>query len=198
MKALLVLVLVAVISVHLHLLYSAREGSSANTAVSVEARPIVLEEATLRALVRDEVERALGPSGVTMPDLMAIRESVAGAVHEGLNAAQIRESIAHEYVSGYYDAVAEIDGAEAVRAQTERNIQAIRTNLRYIASAAQQFMLDEGVSEVWYENIVGPNSYIDRLQSVTGEDYRGAFPVTAETRRLSVRMRDGTLVEYAF
>lgn len=51
--------------------------------------------------------------------------------------------------------------------------KAITNNLRQFASAAQQYMLDEGVSEVFYGSIVGSGLHIQTIQPVAGEDYTG-------------------------
>lgn len=121
MKALLTLVVLLMISLHLHLWWEGRDrGVPANAAIVEEGpRPILLEESTLRSLVRDEVARGIGATGLTEQDLQALSLAIENAVREGLAGAQIRESIAQEYVAGYYDALAEIERLEAARAEAE-------------------------------------------------------------------------------
>lgn len=201
MKALLTLVVLLLVSIHVHLWLGAgrgREVEAATVASGVEERPILLEESTLRSLVRDEVARALETTALNPPDVEAIATGVNDAVRRGIEGAGIRETIAQEYVSGYYDAISEIERIETARAQSEQAYQSIRNNLRHLASAAQQFMLDEGVAEVYFDDIVGANRYISNLRSIAGEDYRSVFPVNTETTRLAVRVSDGSVVEYRF
>jgi hypothetical protein len=201
MKALLVLALLLLASLHLHLWLGDRRGAEPGPLVAPVTegpRPILLEESTLRSLVREEVARALGASGVTEVDVAAISASVNQGVRQGLAEARIRETIATEYVAGYYDALHEIEQIEAARVQAEQAYEAIRRNLRQIASAAQQYMLAEGVPEVFFENLIGPGGYLSQVPSVAGEDYRAVFPIDSRTNRLAIRTPDGAVVEYRF
>ena len=49
--------------------------------------------------------------------------------------------------------------------------KAVTNNLRQIASAAQQYMLDEGVSQVSTIMILGPGLHMTGLSSVADETY---------------------------
>lgn len=53
--------------------------------------------------------------------------------------------------------------------------KAVINNLRQIASAAQQYMLDNGVSQVAYTDIVGADKHITSIKPVAGEDYATTF-----------------------
>jgi hypothetical protein len=75
--------------------------------------------------------------------------------------------------------------------------KAVTNNLRQFASAAQQYMLEEGVSEVTYDDIVGPGKYIPTLSSVTGEDYEDLV-VTSDSTELSIVLPDGRVVSFQF
>ena len=50
-------------------------------------------------------------------------------------------------------------------------VEIIRNNLRQLAAAANQYYLENGVSEVRYDQLVGPDKYIKRIDNVAGEDY---------------------------
>src|SRR5438046_9955690 len=51
--------------------------------------------------------------------------------------------------------------------------KAITNNLRQVSAAAQQYMLENGVSQVVYTDIVdtGTQLYIKNINTVAGEDY---------------------------
>jgi type IV pilus assembly protein PilA len=52
---------------------------------------------------------------------------------------------------------------------------AVKNNLRQLANAADQYMLQEGVTQAAYADVVGTqtNKYIKSIKSVAGEDYTG-------------------------
>lgn len=50
-------------------------------------------------------------------------------------------------------------------------VKTITNNLRQFSSAAQQYMLDEGVESVDYDDLVGPGLHISTIKRVNGEDY---------------------------
>jgi len=56
---------------------------------------------------------------------------------------------------------------DASRAKT------IQNNLRIIASAAQQYMLEEGKTQAKYADIVGPTLHVTNVNKVNSEDYTG-------------------------
>lgn len=55
--------------------------------------------------------------------------------------------------------------------------KAVTNNLRQIASAADQFFIDQGVTEAAYTDLVGSDKYIKSLNPVGGEVYTGIFPI---------------------
>lgn len=60
------------------------------------------------------------------------------------------------------------------RRSREASIQrAIMNNLRQIAAASDQYFLEHGVSEVFLDQIVGPDKLIRALAAVDGEQYEG-------------------------
>ncbi|MGB0415641.1 MAG: hypothetical protein ACPGKS_02195 [Coraliomargarita sp.] len=75
--------------------------------------------------------------------------------------------------------------------------KAITNNLRQIASAAQQHMLETGVSEVRYADLIGENGTIRELVSVAGERYEGIV-VTEHSTTISVSLPDGRAITYDF
>ena len=60
--------------------------------------------------------------------------------------------------------------------------KAITNNLRQFASAAQQYMLDQGVATVNYTSVVGNGKHITTISAVRGEDYTGLSIDTASTQ----------------
>ena len=95
MKALLTLVILLLLTLHLHLWLGARKTSEAAPAAAVEEgpRPIMLEESTLRSMVREEVARALGSSGLSEIDVEAMGRRIKEHFRE-----QVRGALASEYV----------------------------------------------------------------------------------------------------
>ncbi len=75
--------------------------------------------------------------------------------------------------------------------------KAILNNLRQYASAAQQFMLDEGVTEVAYDDIVGIGKHISTLDTVADESYENLRVRQGDTS-LSVGSKRGGLVSYNY
>ncbi len=55
--------------------------------------------------------------------------------------------------------------------------KAVLCNIRQLAAAADQYFLENGVTEIRrLEDLVGPDKYIKALNPVLGEDYRVNFP----------------------
>lgn len=63
--------------------------------------------------------------------------------------------------------------------------KAVINNLRQFSSAAQQYMLDNGLSTVAYADIVGNNLHITNIKPVAGEAYTG-LTVTITTTQLTL------------
>ena len=81
---------------------------------------------------------------------------------------------------------------QKVRATSQE--KAIVNNLRQLASGADQYFLENGVTTVVQSNIVGTNKYVKTLATVAGETY--TFPITTSTKQLSATPTDGNTVEY--
>jgi competence protein ComGC len=75
--------------------------------------------------------------------------------------------------------------------------KAITNNLRIIASAAQTYMLDKGVTSASYQDIVGPGAdkYIRAITPVMGEDYTGIV-VRQNSTQISVTTPDGQVITF--
>jgi hypothetical protein len=74
---------------------------------------------------------------------------------------------------------------------------AIKNNLRQLASAAQQYMLETGESKVHYKDLVGKDKYIRELEAVNGESYQ-EMTITMRDTEISVVDADGELHKYNF
>lgn len=66
--------------------------------------------------------------------------------------------------------------------------QAMTNNLRQLAAAADQFMLENARPSASYADLVGPDKYVKRLMSIDGEDYtalsfdQSGAPLTVTTQ----------------
>jgi len=85
-----------------------------------------------------------------------------------------------------------IPAFENVRSTSQE--KTVLNNLRMIASAGQQYLLENGVESVKYDDLVG--DYFHPVQPVLGEDYS---QLTVRFRgTLSVELHDGRIVEYQY
>ena len=88
-----------------------------------------------------------------------------------------------------------IPAFQKVRATSQD--KAIINNLRQLASAAQQYMLEEGQATAPYANLVGTGLYISTLDTVAGEDYQ-AISITLDTTQISATPTGRAAVVYNF
>ncbi|HTQ31362.1 MAG TPA: prepilin-type N-terminal cleavage/methylation domain-containing protein, partial [Opitutaceae bacterium] len=65
--------------------------------------------------------------------------------------------------------------------------KAITNNLRQLSSAAQQYMLEQGVNSVGYTDIVGTTTdkYVKSINTVAGEDYT-TISISNSTTQISI------------
>jgi hypothetical protein len=94
------------------------------------------------------------------------------------------------------EAVDQLAAAEAAEEAAAAHRKAITENLRVIASAAQQYMLEHGVMYVSEEQLEEAN-YIKPPATVTGETYT-ELQIDSTTTQISVQEEDGrsTLVTF--
>ncbi len=76
--------------------------------------------------------------------------------------------------------------------------KAIVNNLRQISSGAQQYMLEQGASQVAEAALEGTDSfnYVRPIAQVNGETYSGLNAITSATTQLSTAQSDGTVVTF--
>src|SRR5271168_341097 len=76
--------------------------------------------------------------------------------------------------------------------------KAIVNNLRQVSSGAQQYMLEQGTSQVAETQLEGANSfnYVRPIAIVNGETYSGFSAITTATSQLSTSENDGTVVTF--
>ena len=86
-----------------------------------------------------------------------------------------------------------IPAFQKVRANSQE--KTITNNLRQVASAGQQFMLEEGVTEASYSDLV--HEYFPPISPVDGEDYT-SLEVKGTGGTLSVTTASGDTVEYEY
>lgn len=83
------------------------------------------------------------------------------------------------------------------KVRTTSQEKAVTNNLRQIMSAGQQYILENGVNEVSYDKLIGPNGYINELQPVAGESYEEII-VTSAGEEISVTLEDGSVISYSY
>jgi type IV pilus assembly protein PilA len=76
--------------------------------------------------------------------------------------------------------------------------KAIVNNLRQISSGAQQYMLEQGASQVSETQLEGTNSfdYVRPVTRVNGETYNGFTAISGTTTQLSTSENDSTIVTF--
>ncbi|HXB02531.1 MAG TPA: prepilin-type N-terminal cleavage/methylation domain-containing protein [Opitutaceae bacterium] len=76
--------------------------------------------------------------------------------------------------------------------------KAIVNNLRQIGSGAEQYMLEQGCSQVTEPQLEGTSSfnYVRPIAIVNGETYSGLAVITGATTQLAVTETDGTVVTF--
>jgi LysM repeat protein len=91
------------------------------------------------------------------------------------------------------------DATEAAPAVAAEVATKIQNNLRQIVAAADQYFLETGKERITIDELVGPEKYIKRLDSVSGEDYSALAvnrPKTSEPPQLlSVVTSTGQLIQ---
>ena len=74
----------------------------------------------------------------------------------------------------------------------------ITNNLRQVASAADQYFIEEGMTQAVSSDIIGTDLYVKAMpQAVAGEAYSTLFPIAAGFTSLVVSKADGTTVTFA-
>jgi type IV pilus assembly protein PilA len=76
--------------------------------------------------------------------------------------------------------------------------KAIVNNLRQISSGAQQYLMEQGVSQVSETQLEGTDSfnYVRPISQVNGETYSGFTAITGTTTQLTTSESDGTIVSF--
>jgi type IV pilus assembly protein PilA len=76
--------------------------------------------------------------------------------------------------------------------------KAIVNNLRQISSGAQQYMLEQGASQVSEAQLEGTSStnYVRPISIVNGETYTTLPNISSGTTQISVTQSDGTIVTF--
>src|ERR1019366_1301576 len=74
--------------------------------------------------------------------------------------------------------------------------KAVVNNLRQVSTGAQQYMLEQGASQVSEAQLEGTNSfnYVRPIAIVNGETYSGFAAIGATTTQLSTSQNDSTIV----
>jgi type IV pilus assembly protein PilA len=75
----------------------------------------------------------------------------------------------------------------------------VSNNLRQIAAAAVQYMMEQGVSIVNETQLMGTSttSYLHPIQTIVGEDYTGIV-INNATSQIEVNEGDGTLISITY
>lgn len=81
------------------------------------------------------------------------------------------------------------------RRTSSEDAKRIEANLSYYYTAGLQFMLEAGMPEARYQDIVGEGKYLKAISSVHGEDYQSLI-ITTNTSSLTVKTSDGREVTW--
>ena len=88
------------------------------------------------------------------------------------------------------------DAADAQQQEIQAQNKAIANNLRILGAAGMQYMLDKGVTQASYDDVVGTGGYILRpITPVAGENYQD-FNEVQSTTQISITTPDGRAVTY--
>ncbi|MFP4166266.1 MAG: hypothetical protein ACLFUF_03745 [Opitutales bacterium] len=87
-----------------------------------------------------------------------------------------------------------IPAFEKVRSTSRE--KAIINNLRQLASAADQYFLENGVTEVQTDDLIGEDAYIRKIEPVAGERY--PEKITAEMDEITATLPNGETVSIDF
>jgi len=76
--------------------------------------------------------------------------------------------------------------------------KAVVNNLRQVSSGAQQYLMEQGVSQVDETQLEGTNSYnyVRPISAVNGETYSGLTAISGTTTQISTSQSDGTVVTF--
>lgn len=88
----------------------------------------------------------------------------------------------------------EVQRVMNTQARAESEKRGIMNNLRQLSAASDQYFLENGVSIVSIEKLIGPTNYIKSLTPIAGEDYSGM--VFVQGRTIYVKTRDGRVFNY--
>ncbi|TVP80161.1 MAG: hypothetical protein EA353_04595 [Puniceicoccaceae bacterium] len=113
--------------------------------------------------------------------------------YAGYSTKQVITALPTIFVGGMGAAMA-IPAFQKVRENSQQ--KAVQNNLRQIASAAQQYFLENGVSEVHIDALVGEGKYIRHLSPVAGESYQGM--ILRQGEAISVRLGNGSVITQEF
>ncbi|HUR60502.1 MAG TPA: hypothetical protein VM029_22455 [Opitutaceae bacterium] len=72
--------------------------------------------------------------------------------------------------------------------------RALLNNLRQLAAASDQYYLEYGVKVVAYDQLVGPDKYVKRMEPIAGENYRAIE--FAQGKPLTITTADGYSMSY--
>ena len=83
------------------------------------------------------------------------------------------------------------------KVRLQSRIKAVTNNLRQLASAGQQYMLDKGVTQAVYTDLVGTatDAYIRSISPVAGEDY-SSITIGQTTTQISISNASFDTVTY--
>lgn len=92
--------------------------------------------------------------------------------------------------------ISRADNNDKENFEKQMEITAIKNNLRKLSNAAQLYMLDKGVAQASYQDLVS-GKYIPAITPVAGEQYNNLV-FTQSMTQLSIEVKGVGTVVYSF
>ena len=89
-----------------------------------------------------------------------------------------------------------IPAFQKVRATSQD--KTVLNNLRQVASAAQQYLLETGNASVAVSKLIGKDNYISTIEAVGSEVYTGIAAIATNTSEISIKSPSQNTVYYTF
>jgi type IV pilus assembly protein PilA len=156
------------------------------SAIPEAAQYKVVAESVINLLIGDFLKPSMGVTYMEEGHMVSDQ-------YAGFSTKQVVMVVPTIFAGGLGAAMA-IPAFQKVRTTSQE--KAVTNNLRQIASAADQYFLENGVTEVSIDKLVGEGGYIRVLKPVAGESYEGMIIQQGED--ISVVLENGSVISMPF